>query len=58
MSGILWLMNALKQMIVGTLQEFSFEGWEDRNLVHFALDAGLGERNSLGFGFMNMKIGI
>jgi CRISPR/Cas system endoribonuclease Cas6 (RAMP superfamily) len=37
---------------------FSFEGWEDRNLVQFALDAGLGERNSLGFGFMNMKIGI
>lgn len=47
-------MKDSEQIIIGTVWEFFFEGWEDKTLVQFALDAGLGERNSLGFGFMNL----
>lgn len=39
--------------IIGTTWEFEFEGWGDMELIKFALDCGLGERNSFGFGFMN-----
>jgi CRISPR/Cas system endoribonuclease Cas6 (RAMP superfamily) len=35
--------------------EFEFEGWEDKELIKFALDVGLSERNSLRFGFINLK---
>lgn len=47
-------MKDSEQIIIGTVWEFFFEGWEDKALVQFALDTGLGERNSLGFGFMNL----
>jgi CRISPR-associated endoribonuclease Cas6 len=48
-------MKNSEQIVIGTVWEFGFEGWEDRNLIQFALDAGLGERNSMGFGFMNLQ---
>jgi CRISPR-associated endoribonuclease Cas6 len=48
-------MKGSEQIVIGTVWEFAFEGWENRELIQFALDAGLGERNSLGFGFMNLK---
>jgi CRISPR-associated endoribonuclease Cas6 len=31
-----------------------FGSFEAKRLVHFALEAGLGERNTLGFGFLNL----
>jgi CRISPR-associated endoribonuclease Cas6 len=39
------------QTIIGTQWEFWFD--EVNELTQFALDAGLGERNRLGFGFLN-----
>ena len=39
------------QIIIGTLWDFWFD--EINELTKFALDAGLGERNRLGFGFLN-----
>ncbi len=33
---------------------FSYLGGEKRELLQFGLDAGFGEENSLGFGFMNV----
>jgi CRISPR-associated endoribonuclease Cas6 len=47
-------INNSEQIIIGTLWEFIFEGWGDKKLIEFALDVGLGERNPLGFGFMNL----
>jgi CRISPR-associated endoribonuclease Cas6 len=49
------LMKNAEQIIIGTLWDFGFEGSEDKILIQFALDTGLGERNSMGFGFMNIK---
>jgi CRISPR-associated endoribonuclease Cas6 len=43
-----------EQIVIGTLWEFIFEGWGNKKLIEFALDVGLGERNPLGFGFMNL----
>lgn len=48
------IMKGTEQTIIATVWEFVFEGWENKELLQFALDAGLGERNSLGFGFMNL----
>jgi CRISPR-associated endoribonuclease Cas6 len=45
-----------KQQAIGSLWEFEFSPQsqgESENL-EFALDSGLGERNSLGFGFINL----
>jgi CRISPR-associated endoribonuclease Cas6 len=42
-----------KATVIGTNWQFLFNG--DNELVRFALDTGLGEHNSLGFGFMNVK---
>ena len=42
-----------EHIVIGTLWEFVF--YEPINeLVQFGLDCGFGERNSLGFGFMNL----
>lgn len=41
-----------EQVIIGTTWEFGFNP-NGKDLVQFGLDSGLGERNSLGFGFMN-----
>ena len=48
-------MKNSEQIVIGTVWEFGFEGWEDKKLIKFALDAGLGERNSMGFGSMNLQ---
>jgi CRISPR/Cas system endoribonuclease Cas6 (RAMP superfamily) len=40
-----------KAILVGTTWEFFFEG---NPIIQFALDAGLGELCSMGFGFMNL----
>lgn len=42
-----------KVTVIGTNWQFLLNGASE--LVRFALDTGLGELNSLGFGFMNMK---
>lgn len=47
-------MKESTHTIIGTLWEFQFEGWENKEIVEYILDSGLGERNSLGFGFMNL----
>lgn len=39
-------------VLVGTTWEFMFD--QANPLLQFALDAGLGELNSMGFGFMNL----
>jgi len=43
--------------VFGSLWEFTFHHLtkEQRNLLQFGLDAGFGERNPLGFGFMDIK---
>jgi CRISPR-associated endoribonuclease Cas6 len=41
-----------EQVIIGTTWEFGFNP-NYKDLIQFGLDSGLGERNSLGFGFMN-----
>jgi CRISPR-associated endoribonuclease Cas6 len=48
-------MKGFEQAVIGTLWEFGFNN-TNKDLVQFALDAGLGERNSLGFGFMNLPL--
>ena len=45
------LVRDTTQTIIGTLWEFWFD--ENNELVKFGLDSGFGERNSMGFGFLN-----
>lgn len=42
-----------KVPVIGSLWEFVFSETIPKEIQLFALDCGLGERNSLGFGFMN-----
>jgi CRISPR-associated endoribonuclease Cas6 len=42
-----------KITVIGSLWEFAFSENIDKNAQLFALDCGVGERNSLGFGFLN-----
>jgi len=44
--------------VIGTLWDFQFSRLdkERRDVLQFGLDAGFGEMNSLGFGFMNLKV--
>ena len=44
-----------EQIVIGSLWEFSFDNELNSELLQFGLDCGLGERNSMGFGFMNLK---
>jgi CRISPR-associated endoribonuclease Cas6 len=46
------IIRDMVQIIIATYWKFWFD--EDNELVRFGLDAGLGERNRLGFGFMNI----
>ena len=39
--------------VIGTLWKFIFDNSVSKDLQLFALDCGLGERNSFGFGFVN-----
>jgi CRISPR-associated endoribonuclease Cas6 len=46
-----------KSPVIGTTWKFGFDGSSAvRGLISFALDTGLGELNSLGFGFMNLQV--
>jgi CRISPR-associated endoribonuclease Cas6 len=47
-------MKGFEQVVIGTLWELNFYESVKKDIVQFSLDSGLGERNSLGFGFMNM----
>ena len=49
------VMKNTEQIVIGTTWEFHIQGLENIKVIQFALDAGLGERNSMGFGFMNLK---
>ncbi len=43
----------VKPKVIGTIWEFMFG--QSSKWIQFAFDAGLGESNSMGFGFMNVK---
>lgn len=49
------VMKMQRQMVIGSLWEIGFASTSDvqRRLLEFAIDCGFGERNSLGFGFVN-----
>ena len=56
-------INKFEQVIIGSIWEFIFNRIHNNNnnnnnkdIIQFALDSGLGERNSLGFGFMNLNL--
>ena len=44
------------RMIIGSIWEFYFNylNEEQEKILKFGVDCGFGERNSLGFGFMNI----
>ena len=48
-------LHDTEQIVIGSLWEFSFNSDQNTELLQFGLDCGLGERNSMGFGFMNVK---
>ena len=48
------VMKGQEQILIGTVWEFNFEPDCNQALIQFGLECGLGERNSLGFGFMNL----
>jgi len=52
-------MKGEESTIIGTLWDFHFTPLNGvkRDLLQFGLDAGFGEMNSLGFGFMNITEG-
>ena len=47
------IIRGMTQTIIATYWKFWFD--EDNELIRFGLDAGFGERNRLGFGFMNIN---
>jgi len=51
------IMEGKEQMIVGSIWEFwfSYLTEEQKKILEFGIDCGFGERNSLGFGFVNIK---
>lgn len=50
------MINGYESPVIGTCWEFGIEGLNgNREIMQFAYDSGLGERNSLGFGFMNLR---
>jgi len=52
-------MKGKETTVIGTLWEFHFQALNGskREILQFGLDAGFGEMNSLGFGFMNVADG-
>ena len=48
-------LHDTEQIVIGSLWEFSFDNEPNTELLEFGLDCGMGERNSMGFGFMNVK---
>ncbi|MPZ06077.1 MAG: hypothetical protein GEU26_06605 [Nitrososphaeraceae archaeon] len=48
-------LHDTEQIVIGSLWEFSFDHELNIELIQFGLDCGFGERNSMGFGFVNVK---
>jgi len=50
------LIDGREQLFIGSLWEFHFSYLtkEQKKILNFALDCGFGERNSFGFGFVNI----
>jgi CRISPR-associated endoribonuclease Cas6 len=48
-------MGGFDHVVIGSVWEFEFDSYANLDMIRFALDSGLGERNSLGFGFMNLN---
>jgi CRISPR-associated endoribonuclease Cas6 len=50
------IMEGKEQIVVGSIWEFwfSYLAEEQKKILEFGVDAGFGERNSLGFGFVNV----
>jgi CRISPR-associated endoribonuclease Cas6 len=50
------IIDGREQILVGSIWEFMFSylSKEQRKILEFGIDCGFGERNSLGFGFMNV----
>ncbi|MCX8163707.1 MAG: CRISPR-associated endoribonuclease Cas6, partial [Candidatus Micrarchaeota archaeon] len=44
-------------LVIGSIWEFEFENLskEKKEILEFALDCGFGEKNSYGFGFVNIE---
>jgi CRISPR/Cas system endoribonuclease Cas6 (RAMP superfamily) len=47
------MLTRLVSETAGSLWQLGFSDDTDKSVQVFALDCGLGERNSLGFGFIN-----
>ena len=46
-----------EHVVIGSIWKFGFDGldsWKE-DLIKFGLDAGFGEMNSMGFGFVNLE---
>lgn len=48
-------IKGFEQIVIGSIWEFSFSDSSQEQLIEFGFDAGFGERNPLGFGFLNLK---
>jgi len=50
------IIDQTERMLVGSIWEFwfSYLSNEQKKLLEFGIDCGFGERNSLGFGFVNV----
>jgi len=51
------IIDGREQMMVGSIWEFQFSylNPKQKKILEFGIDAGFGERNSLGFGFMRVR---
>jgi CRISPR-associated endoribonuclease Cas6 len=49
-------MKGLEQIVIGSIWEFWFNDNAYNEVLEFGIDCGFGERNSLGFGFINLKL--
>ncbi len=47
------LIHKTSHIIIGSVWEFFIDQSKDKELFNFGIDAGFGERNTLGFGFIN-----
>ncbi len=51
------ILKGAKQIVIGSLWDLGFvvSDSPQANILNFSVDCGFGERNSLGFGFLNLK---
>ncbi|MFZ8830420.1 MAG: CRISPR-associated endoribonuclease Cas6 [Candidatus Aenigmatarchaeota archaeon] len=51
------IINVKEQIVIGSTWSFHFTYLtkEQKEILEFGIDCGFGERNSLGFGFVNVK---